>query len=125
MFGSGPDGTSARTRDPYTEVGCVVDSFSCRRDEKVPGAERQPGPFCVVRRRWSAPFHVQAVADQKPLTFRRPPVAVMPLSEAVGTALLRMALRICAAVAPGFEAAYRAAPPVTCGVAIDVPLYEP
>ena len=38
--------------------------------------------------------------------------------------MLRMASLIAAAVAVGLLAAYNAAPPVTCGVAIDVPLYE-
>ncbi len=60
--------------------------------------------------------------DQNPLTFRRPPVAVLPESEAVGTALVRIALLIAAADEPGWYAAYSAAAPLTCGVAIDVPL---
>jgi hypothetical protein len=39
--------------------------------------------------------------DQKPLTLSLPPVTVLPDSEAVGTALDRIALRIVAAVVPG------------------------
>ena len=42
--------------------------------------------------------------------------------EAVGTAAPRIADLIVAALAPGCEDAYSAAQPVTCGVAIEVPL---
>ena len=52
-------------------------------------------------------------------------VTVLPASDAVGTALPRIAALICAAVEPGWLAAYSATAPVTCGVAIEVPLYEP
>ena len=62
------------------------------------------------------------MVDQNPLTFRRPPVTVLPLNDAVAVALPRMAALICAAVAPGCVEAYIAAAPVTWGVAIDVPL---
>src|SRR5687767_1000469 len=55
------------------------------------------------------------------LTFRRPPVAVMPAKEEVGVVVLRMAVRISSAVALGFAAAYRATAPVTWGVAMEVP----
>ncbi|HEX6622147.1 MAG TPA: hypothetical protein VF064_00440 [Pyrinomonadaceae bacterium] len=40
-------------------------------------------------------------AFQKPLTSSRPPVVVLPASEAVGTTAPKMALLICCAVAPG------------------------
>lgn len=59
---------------------------------------------------------------QKPATLSRPPVSTFPLSELVGTAELRMADLICAALAPVFTEAYKAQAPVTCGVAMDVPL---
>ena len=59
---------------------------------------------------------------QKAATFRRPPVRVLPFSETVGSALLRMALLMAAADEPGWYAAYSAAAPLTCGVAMDVPL---
>jgi hypothetical protein len=49
-------------------------------------------------------------------------VAVRPDSDAVGTAEPSRAFLIWAAVAPGCVEAYNAAAPVTCGVAIDVPL---
>jgi len=45
-----------------------------------------------------------------------------PHYDAVGTALLSSAFLICAAVALGLTALYSAAAPVTCGVAIEVPL---
>ena len=61
---------------------------------------------------------------QNPLTLSRPPETHLPDSDAVGTALDRIALLIVAAEAPGCEAAYSAAAPVTCGVAIEVPLYD-
>ena len=51
-----------------------------------------------------------------------PPVTVLPANEAVGTALDKSADLICAALEPGFTEAYKAAAPVTCGVAIEVPL---
>jgi len=57
-------------------------------------------------------------------TFRRPPVLVLPVSDAVGVAVPRIAALIWAAVAPLCVDAYNAAAPVTCGVAIEVPLYE-
>lgn len=60
--------------------------------------------------------------DQKPLAFRRPLVTTLPLHEAVGVALPRIADLMPAALAPGCEDAYSAAAPVTCGVAIEVPL---
>ena len=44
-------------------------------------------------------------------------------SDWVGSVLLSSALRICSADDPGWVAAYSAAAPVTCGVAIEVPLY--
>ncbi len=59
---------------------------------------------------------------QKLLTFRRPPVTHLPESDAVGDALPRMAVLIEVALAPGLSDAYSATAPVTCGVAIDVPL---
>ena len=125
MFGSGPIRRVRADLEPYTKIGRFADSFSWEGWTKKPRLPMAAGAFLQVRRRRSAPFRVHAVADQKPLTFRRPPVTVMPLSDAVGTALLRMALRICAAVAPLCVDAYSAAAPLTCGVAIEVPLYEP
>lgn len=55
-------------------------------------------------------------------TSNLPPVTVFPTNEAVGTALDRIALRICATDAPGCVDAYNATAPVTCGVAMEVPL---
>lgn len=50
-------------------------------------------------------------------------MTVLPARDAVGTALLKIAVRIDAAEMIDPEAdAYRAHAPVTCGVAIDVPL---
>ncbi len=60
--------------------------------------------------------------DQNPLAFRRPLLTTLPLHAAVGTAAPRIAALTSAAVAPGREALYSAAAPVTCGVAIEVPL---
>ena len=60
----------------------------------------------------------------KPPTSRRPPVTVTPASDGVATTRERMASRISAALAAGFIDLYRAAAPVTCGVAIDVPLMD-
>jgi hypothetical protein len=51
-------------------------------------------------------------------------VTVKPAREDVGFAAPRIAARICAAVAVGNAAAYKATAPDTCGVAMDVPLYE-
>lgn len=83
-----------------------------------PKNKKPPGkiPGGLSRQRRSA---------QKPLTFNRPPVTVFPLREAVATVLERMASLIVAADAPECDAAYNAAAPVTCGVAIEVPLYDP
>ena len=47
------------------------------------------------------PAGLRQAKRQKPLTFSRPPVTVLPESEAVATALDRIALLICEAVAPG------------------------
>ena len=77
----------------------------CLHDEKAPAADGSRGPPVWCGGASSAPFRVHVVADQNAPAFRRPPVTVMPLSEAVGMALLRMALRICAADEPGFDAA--------------------
>ncbi len=60
--------------------------------------------------------------DRAAFASSRPPVAVLPARDDVGTALLRIALLICAAVAPLCVEAYSATAPVTCGVAIEVPL---
>ena len=99
----------------------------CRRARRaVNGDDEAPGAFAPGASsratRGAAPRSVVRSAGQKPLTLRRPPVAVLPLSEAVGTALPRIAVLICAAVEPGCVDAYSAAPPLTCGVAIEVPL---
>ena len=51
-----------------------------------------------------------------------PPVATLPARAGSGTAVERIAVRICAAVACGFAAASSATVPVTWGVAIEVPL---
>ena len=59
---------------------------------------------------------------QNVLTFRRLPVTVRPASDGVSVPLLKIAALIAAAVKPGRDAAYSAAAPVTCGVAIEVPL---
>ncbi len=80
-------------------------SLSVLRMTKRPRLPMTAGAFRGVRRRRSAPFRVHVVADQNAPAFRRPPVTVMPLSDAVGMALLRMALRTCAADDPGFDAA--------------------
>ena len=58
-------------------------------------------------------------------TSRRPPVTVMPVREEVAATLDSSAVRICAAVASECVEAYSATAPVTCGAAIEVPLYEP
>ena len=60
--------------------------------------------------------------DQNPLTLSRPPVTHLPARDGVATAAARIAAFICAADAPGCVDAYKAQAPVTCGVAIDVPL---
>ncbi len=65
------------------------------------------------------------IFSQNPLTFSLPCVTHLPVSEGVGAALFKIAALIIAAVLPGYAAAYNAAAPVTCGVAIEVPLYEP
>ena len=58
------------------------------------------------------PRHMQCnVCDQNPLTFNRPPVTVLPASEGVATALLRMAALIYAALDRACVAAYNAAAP--------------
>lgn len=51
-----------------------------------------------------APVRVRSLFDQNPLTFSRPPVTVLPARDAVGTALLRMAALIVAAVEPAWYA---------------------
>jgi len=58
--------------------------------------------------------------------FNRPPVTVIPDIDGVGVdeADCRIAVRVCCAVVPGLSALYNAAAPVTCGVAIDVPLND-
>ena len=59
---------------------------------------------------------------QKPLAFKRPLLTTLPLHDAVAVELPMIAALIWAAVAPGLCALYKAAAPVTCGVAIEVPL---
>jgi hypothetical protein len=59
---------------------------------------------------------------QKPETLRRPLLTTLPFSDGVGVALLIMAALISAAEAPGCVDAYSAAAPLTCGVAMEVPL---
>ena len=55
--------------------------------------------------------------------FRRPPVDVLPLPrELVAVTDCRIAFLTSAAVACGQRALYSAAAPVTCGVAMEVPL---
>lgn len=73
-----------------------------------------------VNYRWLKYYLYQA--NQNPDTFNLPPVTHLPASEDVATTLPRMAFFISVYVAVGRRAAYNAAPPVTCGVAIDVPL---
>ena len=75
----------------------------------------------LTMRSWSyvAIFHYQL---NPALASSRPPVTVLPLSEAVGTALVKSAFLICAAVALGWTLAYSAAAAVTCGIAIEGPL---
>ena len=71
----------------------------------------------------SGPAALRAfVLYQKPLAFKRPFETTLPLNDGVGTALPRIAALIVAALALGLCAAYSAAAPVTCGVAIEVPL---
>src|SRR5262249_50734700 len=55
-------------------------------------------------------------------TSRRPPVVVFPASEATGSTLLSSACRTSVTLALGFSENSRAAAPVTCGAAIEVPL---
>jgi hypothetical protein len=59
------------------------------------------------------------------LKSNRPPVTVLPASEGVGIVESRIAYLISGAVASGWVEAYKAIAPVTCGVAIDVPLAIP
>ena len=58
------------------------------------------------KRVWSGlspgPHPMSILYGQKPLTSSRPPVTVLPLREAVGTAEPRIADLICAAVSPGW-----------------------
>ena len=56
-------------------------------------------------------------------TFSRPPVTVMPAREETGVTLLRRRV-FSAAVPIGHAESTSAAAPDTCGVAIDVPLYD-
>lgn len=60
--------------------------------------------------------------DQKPDTFKRPPVTVFALSDGVAIVAPMMADLMSKADVPGWLLAYIATAPVTCGVAIDVPL---
>ena len=53
---------------------------------------------------------------------RRPPLTVRPLRDAVGAAEATSALRMAAPVLVGSIEAHKAAAPVTCGVAMEVPL---
>lgn len=119
------------------EVRCASRRVAVVRSDRQPqrlepavlGAVYQPGlrvyPEVVIKK---GPILAdrpllgtdEAVA-QNPLTFRRPPVTVLPAIEAVGTAEPRIAALICAAVEPACSEAYRAAAPVTCGVAMEVP----
>ena len=55
---------------------------------------------------------------------RRPPVTIRPLKGAIGSTPSSKAVRICVAVALGSTDHARAATPLTCGVAMLVPLYE-
>ena len=54
-------------------------------------------------------------------------MVVLPVSEAVGVALAasKIAILMASADAPGYFEAYKAAAPVTWGVAIEVPLLDP
>lgn len=67
---------------------------------------------------------VDGEPEKSPFRFNLPPVTVRPASDAVGAAFERIAFRICSAVAFGNAEAYSAIAPVTCGVAIEVPLYD-
>ncbi len=67
---------------------------------------------------------VGAKGVRSPTTLSRPLVPTLPVREEVGIAAARMAALICAAVAAGFRALYSTTKPVTCGVAIDVLLYD-
>src|SRR5436309_7709879 len=55
------------------------------------------------------------------LTFRRPPVTVMPLSDGIGSTLF-ISVLLRPAVSSAHTDNSSAAAPETCGVAIDVPL---
>ena len=60
-------------------------------------------------------------ASRAAATLRDPPVATRPANAGFGTALLRMASRICSALAFGYADARRPTAPATWGDAIDVP----
>ena len=62
------------------------------------------------------------MAPTAALTLSSPPVATLPCNAVSGVVEERIADRISAAVASGLAAASSATAPVTCGVAIDVPL---
>ena len=112
-----PPTTPARCTSWYDSP--VVPSVQSRRIRESDSAVA-PSPLGAPATGAVAGRHAPTRAP----TSRRPPVAVMPSSDAVGAAVERMAARIWGAVMAGFIDAQRAAAPETCGVAIDVPLYE-
>jgi hypothetical protein len=89
--------------------------------------ERQPAPAGSAITKKGRPgtgpgLPFADAGRQKPLTFSRPSLTTLPLHDAVGTAEPRIPALTSAAVAPERVDLYSAAPPATCGVAIEVPL---
>lgn len=113
---------------------CAARQLACRRGYRSPWPlmkegelpQRTDAPGAVPRGVGVTPVRACVSGDreppQKPLTLSRPLERVFPFSDDVGTVLFMMALLIAAAEEPGLFARYSAAAPLTCGVAIDVPL---
>ncbi len=68
---------------------------------------------------------VGADGVKNPATLSLLPDNTLPSREAVAVPVLRMVALISAAFALGFCALYSMTAPLTCGVAINVPLYDP
>ena len=69
------------------------------RDPRRHSVRNDKAPAAVAT--GALPDVLQRGENQNPLTFNRPPVTVLPASDAVGTALLRIADLIAAADEPG------------------------
>ena len=110
-----PSRPVARPRGRSPVAGCSWSSC-CRSGGGRTGCTRASGSGSS----WSCPTPTSR--RQNPLASSRPPVTVLPASDGVGTAAARIAALICARGRAGCDDAYSAAAPVTCGVAIDVPL---